>query len=255
MVDDGDALRQVVGLFEVVCRQQDGQPVLARKLRDLAPHVRARLRIKPGCRLVEEENLRLMDQAHRHVELALHATRERACDALVRFGEIEALQQPGDAPPQLATGEAIQLPLQPQVLGRRRLEVHRRLLPDDADQAAHTVWLAHDIAPHDAGASGVGPRKRGQNLDNGGFASAVRPQQREDRARFDTEADALERLHITGIGLDESRSFDGWSRDSGGRAGRSGWLDSHGHTLFLLDKLRLLCYGRRTASCERCCIR
>ena len=93
VVDDGDALRQVVGLFQVVRRQHDGQPVLARQPGDLAPHVGPRLRVEAGRRLVQKQHLRLVDQAHRDVELALHAAGERARDALARVREVEPLQQ------------------------------------------------------------------------------------------------------------------------------------------------------------------
>ncbi len=74
MVDDGDVLRQVIGLLEVVRRQHDGQPIFARQSGDLAPHVRARLRVQTSGWLVQKQHLRLMDEAHSHVELALHAT-------------------------------------------------------------------------------------------------------------------------------------------------------------------------------------
>jgi len=46
--------------------------------------------------------LRLVDEAHRRIELALHAAGEGARDALVRVREVEALEQAGNAPPQLA---------------------------------------------------------------------------------------------------------------------------------------------------------
>lgn len=58
---------------------------LAKLTGDLAPHVRARLGIEAGGRLIQEQHLRLVDESHRHVELALHVIL-----GIVRFGKKSA---------------------------------------------------------------------------------------------------------------------------------------------------------------------
>ena len=72
-VDDGDALGEPVGLFEVVGGEQDRQPLLAGEPGDLVPHRGARLGVQSGGGLVEEEHLGPVHQTERDVEAALHA--------------------------------------------------------------------------------------------------------------------------------------------------------------------------------------
>src|SRR5260221_7507839 len=231
--NDGDVLRQVVSLLEVVRGEHDGQPILACQPGDLAPHVRTRLRIKAGGRLIQEQHLRLVDEAHRHVELALHAAGEGTRDALARVREVKALKQTGNAPPQLGAGQAVELALQRQVLGHRGLKVYRRLLRHEADHAAHALRLAHDVAAGDAGAPCGGPGERREDLNNSGLARAVGPESREHGTWPDAEADAFERLDAARIGLRESLGLDSRPRNGGrGRAARPGWLDGHGKSLF-----------------------
>ena len=157
MIDYSDVLRQVVGLFQVVRGKHDGQPILARKPGDLAPHVRSRLWIQTGRRFIQEQHLRLVDESHRYVELALHATGEGARNARAGVQEVEAFEQTVNAPPQPGTREAIELTLQCQVLSRRCLQVNRRLLRDDTDHAPHTPRLLYDIPPHNGSAASRGP--------------------------------------------------------------------------------------------------
>ena len=57
------------------------RPSSSRQPGDLGPHLGAHLRVEPGRRLVEEQHLRAVDEAHRDVEPPLHAARVAARDA------------------------------------------------------------------------------------------------------------------------------------------------------------------------------
>jgi ABC-type multidrug transport system ATPase subunit len=57
VVDDDDAVREVLRLVEVVRGQQDGGAAVGQPL-DQVPEVAARLRVEPSGRLVEEQQLR-----------------------------------------------------------------------------------------------------------------------------------------------------------------------------------------------------
>ena len=59
VVDDADAVREHVGLLEVLRREEDRDAVLLRETSDLGPERGAGLRIEPGRRLVEEEDARV----------------------------------------------------------------------------------------------------------------------------------------------------------------------------------------------------
>ena len=91
--DDRDPLREVIGLLEVVGREEDGQLLLARKPLELLPHRRPRLRVEARGRLVEEQHLRPVDEPERHVEPALHPARVRADDAVGELADPEGLEQ------------------------------------------------------------------------------------------------------------------------------------------------------------------
>ncbi len=74
-VDDRDAAGQLVGLVEVLGREQHGA-ALADQLADRVPHLAAGARVEAGGRLVEEDQRGPGDQAGREVEPAAHAAGE-----------------------------------------------------------------------------------------------------------------------------------------------------------------------------------
>jgi hypothetical protein len=116
VVDDGEVVGQVVGLLEIVGGQQDREPAVARQRGDLRPELGAGLGIEAGRRLVEEQHARVVDQPHRDVELAAHAARPCADEAVRGIGEGEALEHAGDPAAQLARPDAEHLALEDQVL-------------------------------------------------------------------------------------------------------------------------------------------
>ena len=92
LVQDRDAVGELLGLVEVLRRQQHGRAAL-REILDGLPHLEARLRVEPGRGLVEEDDRRVADQAHRDVEPAAHAARVGRRLAAAGVGEREAGQQ------------------------------------------------------------------------------------------------------------------------------------------------------------------
>ena len=69
-----DAVRQVLGLIEILRRQQHRRPVV-RELPDGAPHLETCFGVEASGRLVEHDQPRAADEAHRDVESAAHSTR------------------------------------------------------------------------------------------------------------------------------------------------------------------------------------
>jgi hypothetical protein len=72
-VEDRDPVGESFGLVEILRREQYRRAVLGEFL-DGLPHLDAPLGVEPGRRLVEEDDLRIPDEAHRDVEAAAHAT-------------------------------------------------------------------------------------------------------------------------------------------------------------------------------------
>src|SRR5215211_8406953 len=74
LVDDGDAVGELVGLFQVLGGQQHGGAGVD-QVADQVPEVPAAGRVQPGGGLVQEQHLRAADQAGGQVEAAPHADR------------------------------------------------------------------------------------------------------------------------------------------------------------------------------------
>ena len=199
---------EAIGLLEIVRRQQHGHALLPRELLHLVPHVGARLRVEARGRLVEEEHLRAVQKTERDVELALHAARVRAHEALLRIGEAEPLEQLLRARRHLTPRHAVQVALQLEVLDAGRLGVDAVLLADDADRLPDAERLPHDVVPGNDRAALVGLGQRRQDLHRRRLAGAIRAEQPEDRAALDREAHAVERTHPLGVRLREALGLD-----------------------------------------------
>ncbi len=207
-VHDRQAPREPVGLLEVVGGEQDREALLGGEVGDLLPHVRARLGVEAGGGLVEEQHLRAVDESHGDVELALHPTGVRAREAPTGVGEAEALQQRAHLLGQRPPAHSVELPGEREVLAAGRVGVHAGALSDHADRAAYAVGLAQHVHAGHRGGPGVGPGQRGEDLHSGGLARPVGAEQPKDRPGLHLEAKAVERAHVTGVGLDEVGRLD-----------------------------------------------
>jgi hypothetical protein len=92
LVQDRDPAGQPLGLVEVLGGEQHGRAARG-ELPDGPPHPGARRRVQPGRRLVEEDDRRIADQAHRDVQAAAHAAGVRRRPPRARLGQREAPQQ------------------------------------------------------------------------------------------------------------------------------------------------------------------
>src|SRR4029450_4536434 len=95
-------------------------------------------------------------------------------------------------PPALGAFQVAQVGHQQQVLLAGEQVVHRRELAGDTDDLAHRVRVPGQVVAADGHLAGVGTDQGGQDLDHGGLAGPVGPQQREDRPLGDLEIDAAE---------------------------------------------------------------
>ena len=91
VVDDHDVVGELVGLLEVLRRQQhvgaggDERP-------DRVPQLDAAARVETGCRLVEQQQAWCADEAGAEVEAAAHAARVAAHETIGRVVETELLE-------------------------------------------------------------------------------------------------------------------------------------------------------------------
>ncbi|CAB4894487.1 unannotated protein [freshwater metagenome] len=92
MIDDGDAVGELIGLFEVL-RGEQHRGALGVEPTDLFPQGEAAHRVKAGGGFVEEQHGGLVDERQRQVEAATHAARIRADTPCGSAGEADALEQ------------------------------------------------------------------------------------------------------------------------------------------------------------------
>ena len=96
VVDDGDAVAELVGLVHVMGGDQDGQVALALEAREHLPHGDARDRVEAGGRLVEKEDLRLVHQAARDFQPAPHAAGEHLHRLVRPLRQVDGREQLAD---------------------------------------------------------------------------------------------------------------------------------------------------------------
>ena len=93
LVDDQDPVGQRVGLVEVVGGQEHRRAAARPQALDVLPEVGPRLRVQAGGRLVEEDQRRVVDQAHHDVEAALLAAGHVLGHPLPEALELELVEQ------------------------------------------------------------------------------------------------------------------------------------------------------------------
>ena len=92
VVDQHDVVGQRVGLFEVLRRQQQ-RHAFGDELADRRPHDLAAAWVEAGRRLVEHEQLRLVDQARGEIDAAALAAGEVLHEPVAELLDVEALDQ------------------------------------------------------------------------------------------------------------------------------------------------------------------
>ena len=92
MVHDRDAGAQLIGLVHVVGRQHD-RAAAGVVLADDFPEEQAGLRVEPGRRLIEEEDLGVVHHGARDRETLHHAAGESAGEVVGAVGELESLEE------------------------------------------------------------------------------------------------------------------------------------------------------------------
>ena len=135
-VHDGDPVAERVRLLQVV-RGEEHRHALVAQPAHLVPHVRAGLRVQAGGRLVQEDDLRLVDDAERDVHPAALAAGVRLALAVGVLGELERLQRDLGAALCLGLAHAVQPGLEHQLLAGGDLVPGAAALGDVADPAAH----------------------------------------------------------------------------------------------------------------------
>jgi len=196
-VQDRDLVGELLGLVEILGGEEHGGAAAGEVLDDL-PHLEAALRVEAGGGLVEEDDLRVADEAHGDVEAAAHAAGVGGDPAAGRVDEAEPGKQAvGDLPRAL---HAPQLGDHDEVLPAGEDLVHRRELAGKADRVPDLRGLRRDVEPADGGGAAVGLEEGREDPDERGLPGAVGAEQREDGPARHVEFDAPEDVQVL-VGL------------------------------------------------------
>ena len=208
VVDDRDPVGELVGLVEVLRRQQDGAAARRRGSR-IVSHIWPRVR---GSRPVVGSSRKI--SGGRVIRLAARSSRRRMPPENCEIGlvggllEPELLEQPLRGRAGVRRAQALQAPEEPQVLGRREVLVDRRVLAGDADQLADAVRLAGHVDAEDLRVARVDRQQRREHPQHRRLAGAVRAEDAEDLALAHLEVDAVDGAQVA-EGLHQAACLDG----------------------------------------------
>ena len=190
MVDDPDTVADALGLLHVVRRVHHGKAFAPEGLHPFQDGVAA-LGIDADGRLVQHEQLRVVEQSGRDVHAPFHAAGERV-EAVVapvgQLGQLEGLVDPGchgTAPELVQPGKELE------ILPGGEVGVEGHILGHVADERLD-IEIADRLLAGDGDGPLVGLEQAAHHLHGRRLAGAVRPEQAVDLALEDAEADAVD---------------------------------------------------------------
>jgi hypothetical protein len=207
VVDDRDPAGEPVGLVQVLRGQQDRRAVRDDRPDDV-PDLAAAAWVQPGRGLVQEQQLRRVEDARGKVQPPPHAAGVLLHLPVGGFGEAERGEQLGRAVARRRPAVAEQPTEQHQVLHAGQVLVDRRVLPGEADLRAYGVGLADHVVAEHQGVAAVRTQQRGQHPDCRRLAGAVGAEQPVDGARRHLQVDAVGGPDVP-EGLDQTGGLDG----------------------------------------------
>ena len=213
---DDDAVAQPLHLQHVVRRQQNGGVMGLAVVGEMLPHPVGGIRIERGRRLVEQQQLRLVDQRFRQRDAGLLPGRELAVGAVEEVVEIEVGGELRD--PLAQVRDRIEPAENGEVLPHRQPHRHVDIGAFEIHPAEHFGALVrHRMAEHLDAARGRQHQPH-DHRDRRGLAGAVAAEQAGDAAAADPERDIVHRPRGL-VEFDQMRDVDrGGSRRSGLRA-------------------------------------
>ena len=206
VVDDGDAVCELVGLLEVLRAEQDRR-ALGDERADDVPDLVARARIQAGRRLVEEHELRGDDDARGDVQSAAHAAGVVLDELAGGLGQPERVEQLVGAALRGPAFEPEQQPEQDEVLAAGEVLVDGCELAGEAHEPADRVGVGDDVVSEHARAARVGADERREHPDRRRLAGAVGSEHAVDGPAAHAQVDAVDGAGVA-EGLREARGLD-----------------------------------------------
>src|SRR5947208_3428368 len=143
VLDEGDLVAELLRLAHVVRGQDDGRPPLATEGGDLRPQADGDVWVEAQGRLVEEEDLGVIEQRLGEGEPLLETGGERVVLGLGVTAQLALLDELVDATPQAAPPEAVESSVEGQDLGRPETPHEGRVAARHAEPSPARPRLPH----------------------------------------------------------------------------------------------------------------
>ena len=163
---------------------------------DVLPHRGPCLDVEAQGGLVQEEQLRVVDEAAGELEPPPHPPRVGLHLAVRRVLELDELQELLGVRLRVAPRQAVEVCAEQDVLVTGHVLVRGVLLRDDAHVPPDVGRLRADVETADRGLAGGRPHHRREDVDGRALTRAVGPQEPEDFALLDLEAHVVDGLEL-----------------------------------------------------------
>src|SRR5699024_8984027 len=155
-VDDDDPIAERVGLIKVVGGQEHGGTAFFAQCADVVPQVHPRLGVQTGGGLVQEHQVRVVDEAHGDVQATSLPAGHLARFAFPHPGQVELFEQFLAAALHIGPGAAVEHAVVHQLLPGTGFGECSAGLGDVSDAAAHVHGVRGNVVSGHRCASGGG---------------------------------------------------------------------------------------------------
>src|SRR5262245_3352716 len=174
-------------------RAEKNHPPLAREKAQQGPEKQSGADIQSRKRLVEDQQIGIVEQSGGEQDALTHAFRVRRQRAVAALEQGEQVQQPRDSGVEPRPGEAAEVADQREVLGRRQMGVQVRLFGDVADSPLTTNRVLGHADAVEMERSGAWLEEADHHVDGRALAGSVRPEVAQDFAAANLEAYLVDR--------------------------------------------------------------
>jgi hypothetical protein len=195
VVHDHQPVAQLLGLVHVVRRQDQRDAALLEPEQPVPDHVPG-LRVQPGGGLVEDQDLRLVDERAGDRQAALQAAGQRVDLVPGPVRELDEIEQRVGPLPDDPAGQAEVPAVDEQVLPDGQLDVEGVLLGDHAEPGPDRGPVPDRIEAEDGHLAVRRRRDAADHPHRRGLSRAVRPQEAERLAAVQVEIDPVYRREI-----------------------------------------------------------
>ena len=203
---DRDAPAELFRLLQVVCGQENREALGVERPQPL-PKLEPQLDVDAGGRLVENQELRLVNERARERQPPLLSPRDLRVFAVRVRRQSKPVEQHVGA---LGDGLSVQTIVargKDEHVAQREIAIEIELLRRESDEPARLAPLALVVVAEDANAAAARAGQTDDRVDRGRLTGAVRSQKAEELAGADAQRDAVDRYDAA-IALNEALDLD-----------------------------------------------